>query len=425
MGGVVAIELGADRFARAGVGQDRSPASELVAPRVELRRYNRLERRTPMTTRCLRVLLLVLCLTSGLCDAAAADGRQEAVAAAIRAGMDRHGVPGVSVVVFDNFQIVWAEGFGVLCEGKEPRVAPETRFQAASISKPITAIGVLRLVEQKKLSLDEPVNRQLKSWQLPETEITQKEPIAVKHLLSHYAGLTVHGFRGYAAGEKAPTLLEVLDGRMPANSAAVRSMMRPAYKVKYSGGGYCIVQQLLIDVEGEPFPQLMRELVLEPAEMTQSTFELPLPESIAEQAAHGHRAKRIPIEGRWHVYPELAAAGLWTTPTDLAKAAIDVAKSYEDEGGKLLTGEMARRMLTPQNETFGLGFVVRGEGDGLSFSHGGGNEGFRCQLLAYPATGQGLAIMTNSDLGGSMFGRVIHATQEAYGWPTDKSAAKE
>jgi len=375
-----------------------------------------------MNTRCLRwSLLLVLCLTSPLREATAADSRQEAIAEAVRVGMDKHGVPGVSVAVFDNFQIVWAEGFGVLCEGEEPRVSPETRFQAASISKPITALAVLRLVEQQKLSLDEPVNRQLKSWQLPETEISKKEPIALKHLLSHYAGLTVHGFRGYAAGEQTPTLLEVLDGQAPANSGAIRSMMRPAYKVKYSGGGYCIVQQLLIDVEGEPFPQLMRELVLAPAEMTHSTFDQPLPEAISEQAASGHLAKRIAIKGKWHVHPELAAAGLWTTPSDLAKAAIDVAKSYEDQGGKLLSPEMARRMVTPQNEQFGLGFVVRGEGKRLSFSHGGGNVGYRCQVMAFPATGQGLAIMTNSDTGGAMFGEVIRATSEAYGWSVAKA----
>ena len=286
-----------------------------------------------MKTRChlLTALLMVACLAGTLREAPATDARHEAVATAIRAGMDKHEVPGVSVAVFDDFQIAWAEGFGVAREGSEPRVSPETRFQAASISKPITAIAVLRLVEQKKLSLDEPVNSQLKSWQIPETPITKKEPIVLPHLLSHYAGLTVHGFRGYAAGEKVPTLLEVLDGQAPANSAAIRSMMRPAYKVKYSGGGYCIVQQMLIDAEGEPFPQLMRELVLEPAGMTHSTFDRPLPEAIAEQAASGHRAKRIPITGKWHVYPELAAAGLWTTPTDLAKAAIDVAKSYRGQ----------------------------------------------------------------------------------------------
>ncbi len=374
--------------------------------------------------RQLAVALLLACmpLVARGAPPSAADARQEAVAVAVRVGMEKHQVPGVSVAVCDDFRIVWAQGFGVAREGGESRVSPETRFQAASISKPITAIAVLRLVEQKKLSLDEPVNRQLKSWQIPETPITQKEPIALKHLLSHHAGLTVHGFMGYAAGEKAPTLLELLDGQAPANSGPIRSMMRPACKVKYSGGGYCIVQQLLIDVEGESFPQLMRELVLEPADMTHSAFDQPLPEAISEQAASGHLAKRVAIKGNWHVHPEMAAAGLWTTPTDLVKAAIDVAKSYEDKGGKLLSPEMARRMLTPQNEMFGLGFVVRGEGERLSFSHGGGNVGFRCQLLAYPATGQGLAIMTNSDTGGAMFGRVIHAASEAYGWPAGKSS---
>ncbi len=376
-----------------------------------------------MNKRCWRwSLLLVICLTSPLREATAADTREEAVAVAVRAGMEKHQVPGVSVAVFDDFRIVWAEGFGASREGGESRVMPETRFQAASISKPIAAIAVLRLVEQGKLKLDGPVNEQLKSWQIPETPVTKKTPIELKHLLSHHAGLNVHGFPGYATSEKCPALLEVLDGIAPANTVAVRTMMRPGYAFRYSGGGYCIVQQLLIDATGESFPRLMQQLVLEPAGMTHSTYEQPLPRSWASQAAVAHRAKREPLAGDWHVYPEMAAAGLWTTPSDLAKAAIDIAKSYEDKGGKLLSPEMARQMLTPQNPTFGLGFAIRGDGPGLAFSHGGANEGYRCQLIAYPATGQGLAIMTNSDTGGAMFGEVIRAASEAFGWPAGKAS---
>jgi CubicO group peptidase (beta-lactamase class C family) len=372
--------------------------------------------------RQISVVILLACLSPVARGAApsAADAKRDAVAAAVRAGMEEHGVPGVSIALIDDYKIVWAQGFGVLAEGGEAPVTPETRFQAASISKPITALAVLRLVEEQKLSLDEPVNGKLKSWQIPEVPATKRTPIALRHLLSHYAGLSVHGFQGYAAGEKVPSLLEVLDGKPPANSQAVRSMLRPEYALKYSGGGYCIVQQLLIDVTGEAFPQLMQELVLEPAGMAHSTYEQPLPKSLAPEAATGHRAKRVPIEGHCHVYPEMAAAGLWTTPSDLSLAAIDVAKSYEGRGGVLLSESMARRMLTPVNKAFGLGFIVQGEGKQLSFSHGGANEGYRCQLTAYPATGQGLVIMTNSDSGGAMLGDVIKTAMEAYGWPAEQ-----
>jgi CubicO group peptidase (beta-lactamase class C family) len=336
--------------------------------------------------------------------------------------MEKHAVPGVSVAIFDDYRIVWAKGFGVLRDGGQVQVSPETVFQAASISKPITAIAALRLVEQGNLSLAEPVNAQLKSWKIPETPITQKKAVELKHLLSHHAGLNVHGFQGYAIGEPCPTLLEVLDGKAPANSVAVRTMLRPGYAFKYSGGGYCVVQQLMIDATGKPFPQLMSELVLVPAGMKHSTYEQPLPDSLSSDAAVAHRAKRVPLKGKWHVYPEMAAAGLWTTPSDLSLAAIDVAKSYAGKGGHLLSREMAIQMLTPQNSRFGLGFVVQGEGDRLSFSHGGSNEGYRCQLVAYPARGQGLAIMTNSDTGLQMFASVLRVAGEAFGWPTGQSA---
>jgi CubicO group peptidase (beta-lactamase class C family) len=350
------------------------------------------------------------------------DSRNMAVAAAVRAGMEKHAVPGVSVAIFDDYRIVWAKGFGVLRDGGQVQVSPETVFQAASISKPITAIAALRLVEQGNLSLAEPVNAQLKSWKIPETSITQKKAVELKHLLSHHAGLNVHGFQGYAIGEPCPTLLEVLDGKAPANSVAVRTMLRPGYAFKYSGGGYCVVQQLMIDATGKPFPQVMSELVLVPAGMKHSTYEQPLPDSLSSDAAVAHRAKRVPLKGKWHVYPEMAAAGLWTTPSDLSLAAIDVAKSYAGKGGHLLSREMAIQMLTPQNSRFGLGFVVQGEGDRLSFSHGGSNEGYRCQLVAYPARGQGLAIMTNSDTGLQMFASVLRVAGEAFGWPTGQSA---
>jgi CubicO group peptidase (beta-lactamase class C family) len=186
---------------------------------------------------------------------------------------------------------------------------------------------------------------------------------------------------------------------------------------RYSGGGYCIVQQLVIDTTGTPFPQFVQSRVLGPLGMAHSTYEQPLPESLAEQAARGHRPKQAVIPGRWHVHPEMAAAGLWTTPSDLALFAIDLSKSYSGKGSKLLNQETARRMLTVEKGTYGLGLSLKGEGQALAFSHGGSNVGYRCLLVAYPMTGQGLAIMTNSDTGGAMFNDVVKLAGELYAWP--------
>jgi CubicO group peptidase (beta-lactamase class C family) len=296
-------------------------------------------------------------------------------------------------------------------------VTPETQFQAASISKPVAAAALLTVVQDGKLDLDLNANDALTSWKIPDNATTEKHPIKLRHLLSHSAGLTVHGFPGYAQYNKRPTLLQILDGEKPANSAAIRPFLKAGYKFSYSGGGYCVLQQIAIDATDMPFPEFMQARVLGPLEMAHSTYEQPLPKTRSEPFARGHRQQRKVILGGCNVYPEMAAAGLWTTPSDLARFAIDLSKSYATGQGKLLSQQTVRQMLTVEKGDYGLGLNLRGEGKSLSFSHGGANEGYRCHLLAYPATGQGLAIMTNSDTGSEMFNDVAKLVRQLHQWP--------
>ncbi len=239
-------------------------------------------------------------------------------------------------------------------------------------------------------------------------------------MLSHTAGLTVHGFPGYASDESLPTLQQVLSGSPPANTAPVKLLVKPGYMFRYSGGGYSVVQQLLIDVTGVPFPDYVRQQVLEPLEMTHSTYEQPLPADLTDNAATAHRVHAVPIPGGWHVYPEMAAAGLWTTPSDLARVVIDVAGSAAGRTGKVLSSGMTAEMLKPQLDKYGLGFSVRGQDRAFTFSHGGSNEGYRCLLIGVPATGQGCVIMTNSDTGSALLPEVAAAVSQAYDWPSEK-----
>ncbi len=368
---------------------------------------------------------LVLCGTLAVAEppAAAQDARREQVSRAVVAAMDRHGVPGASVAVISDYGILWSDGYGTLVAEGDEKVTPETLFQAASISKSVAAGATLRLAEQGRLDLDGKVNELLKSWQIPAGSVSTAQPILVKHLLSHSAGLTVHGFEGYATTAKRPTLIQILNGEPPANSPKVQPIMKPDYKFRYSGGGYCVLQQLLIDTTGEPFAEFMQAQVLTPLAMTHSSYEQPLTGELARHTAVGHREEKKVIFGGYNVYPEMAAAGLWTTPSDLARYAIDIAKSHAGKGGVLLSQQSARRMLTRQNDLYGLGFFLKGEGEALSFSHGGANEGFRCQLIAYPATGQGVAIMTNSDTGGLLCGEIAKLVGELYLWPKLMPAA--
>lgn len=325
-------------------------------------------------------------------------------------------VPGVSIAVIHEGRVEWARGFGVKEAGKNDTVTPETLFQAGSISKPVAALAALRLVQDGKLNLDEDVNAKLISWKVPENEFTREQKVTLRRLLSHTAGLTVHGFPGYAADAPVPTVVQVLDGAKPANTAAVRVDTVPGTLWRYSGGGYTVMQQLLVDVTRKPFPELLRQRVFEPLGLRHSTYEQPLPASLAATAATAHNDGQ-PIPGRWHTYPEMAAAGLWTTPTDLAQIAIEIQRTLAGRSDKILTPATARRMVTVERNDYGLGPGVEGTGASARFSHGGVDEGFEAFWLAYESTGQGAVVMTNGSGGSALAMEVIRAVAREYNWP--------
>jgi len=292
----------------------------------------------------------------------------------------------------------------------------------------VASIAALHMVEEGILDLDEDVNKKLVSWKVPENEFTEEKKVNLRGLLSHSAGVTVRGFRGYAQDEEVPTLQQVLDGEKPANSSPIRVDIAPDSQFRYSGGGYCIMQQLLVDLKDKSFPEIMEETVLKTLGMTHSSYIQPLQEERRAAAATGHRSNGKPIKGKWHTYPEMAAAGLWTTPSDLAHFAVELMLSRAGKSNKVLSQNMITKMLTPQHDDYGLGISVNGEGKNLRFSHSGGNEGFKCDLVAYPERGQGVAIMTNSDKGVSICYEILRSVATEYGWsdflPQEKALVK-
>lgn len=325
-------------------------------------------------------------------------------------------VPGISVAVIDDGRIDWAKGCGVMEAGAAAPVTTRTLFQAASISKPVAALAALRLVEQGRLVLDEDVNVKLTSWKVPENDLTATEKVTLRRLLSHTAGLTVSGFGGYPAGDPVPTMTQILDGQTPANSKAIRVDVIPGKIWRYSGGGFTVAQQLLMDVSGRPFPALMADLVLRPVGMEDSTYEQPLPEARRGQAAAGHASDGKLLNGRYHTYPEMAAAGLWTTPTDLAKFLLEIRQALAGHS-TVLSQPLAREMTTAVKPGYGLGLNLSGAGLAVSFGHGGSNEGFKCDMRLFPETGRGAVIMTNGDRGGFLAAEVLRAIAREYGWP--------
>ena len=333
-------------------------------------------------------------------------------------------VPGVSIAVINDGAVEWAKGYGVAETGTRTPVTPRTLFQAASVSKPVAALAALRLVEQGRLVLDEDVNAKLKSWKVPENEFTKAEKVTLRRLLSHTAGLTVHGFGGYPADAPVPTLSQVLDGEKPANSAAIRVDAVPGTVWRYSGGGYTVAQQLMQDVAGRPFPELLAELVLKPVGMDDSTYEQPLPEARRGAAAAGHASDGKLLPGRCHTYPEMAAAGLWTTPSDLAKFLLEIRKALQGRS-TVLSAATALEMTTVQKSGYGLGLGLEGTGPSATFGHGGSNAGFKCQMAAFLEGGRGAVVMTNGDRGGFLAAEILRGIAREYGWPAFRPAEKK
>ena len=354
--------------------------------------------------------ILAARLTSGLVSA-------EPLDESIIAIMQKRRIEGVSVAVIQNGEIVKATGYGFTDASHAHPVTANTLFQAGSVSKSVAALAALHLVEAEKLSLDADVNSFLRTWHVPESEFTKDQKVTLRRLLNHSAGLTVHGFPGYSLDEPVPSLVQVLDGDKPANTPAIRVDAIPGAAWRYSGGGYTVMQQMLVDVTGQPFPEILEQTVLKPLGMKNSTYNQPLPANLALEAATGHTAMRKAVSGCWHVYPEMAAAGLWTTPSDLARFAISIQQSVAERSSPVISPAMTREMLSAEKHNDGLGVFLSGSGKSLRFEHGGANEGFSSFCVAYEATGQGAVVMMNSLDNFPTLSFIISAVAKAYNWP--------
>ena len=346
--------------------------------------------------------------------------------------MTYYATPGANVAVIDEFDLQWAQGFGVLTEGSDRKVTPTTLFQAASVSKVVFALAIMRLVEQGDLDLDTDVNDYLTSWKVPANRGWAPR-ITLRQLLSHTAGTNVLGFPGYPHSGPHPNLSQILQGIPPANNPPIVVEWLPGLQSQYSGGGITIAQQVLNDVTGQAFPELMRQLVFEPLAMSSSSFEQPLPNEWATQAATGHPWNRVPIRGGWHVYPELAAAGLWTTATDLARLGAHFTRAFRGKPSNLgISKDTAARMLRPQlrwhrpgDDFIGLAWFCSGQGNNLRCRHGGSNNGFVAQISLWPAVGRGAVVLLNSNQGAPLLSEIISAIAREFDWLPTRAIASD
>lgn len=330
--------------------------------------------------------------------------------------MAHYKVKGLSIAVVENYKIAWAKGYGWADEKERRPVTVNTMFEPGSISKSLNALGILKLVQENKLDLNADINTYLKSWTFPYDSISKGKPITLANLLSHTAGLTVHGFPGYSRTDKIPSVPEILDGQKPANTTAVRSAFEPGLRFQYSGGGTTKSQLILTDYTQMPYDQFMAEQVFKPLDMTNSSYTQPPAANKLKQVATGYRADGSMVETKFHVYPEQGAAGLWTTPTDIGKYIIETQLAYEGKSAKLLNQDMTKLRLSPYlDASAALGVFIEERGGIKYFQHGAANEGFRGIYFGSLEGGYGLAIFVNSDNGGIM-GELINSVATVYNW---------
>lgn len=320
------------------------------------------------------------------------------------------GIPGVSIAVINNGEIEWAKGYGMADSAENRKVTSQTMFLAGSISKPVAALRAHQLAEENSIHLDSNVNNYLTSWKVPENAFTSTEKVTTRRILNHTAGLTVWGFPGYDKGDTIPTAIEVLDGL--GNTDSVRVYKEPGESWMYSGGGYTIMQLMITDLEQTTFSEIMQTNVLNPLGMNNSTFSNPLPSQYHSIAATGYRRDGSEVEGKWPIYPEMAAAGLWTTPSQLILWAKEIQSILQSEKGGLLKVSTVNEMLTPGMENHGLGPVS----NEYTFGHGGADEGFRAELVAWKEEPVAVVIMVNSD-NGSIMQEILLSIAEEYNLP--------
>ncbi len=332
----------------------------------------------------------------------------------ILARMEAYKVPGVSIAVVKNGEIIWAKGFGVANTNNGQKVETDTLFQAASISKPITALAALKLVEDGNLELDEDINPYLKSWKIPDSKYSKNEKVTLRRLLTHTSGINVHGFPGYKQSDNFPVIDSVLKGL--GNTSPIKLKRIPGSKWDYSGGGYVIIGKLLEDITNLPFETYMKEFILQPIGMDSSIFEQPLPQELHSMASAAYNKKGKIIDGLWHNYPEQAAGGLWTTPTDLAKYCIEIQEILNGKPDGILQRGMVDQMLTKHKNDWGLGMYIGGEGNKTGYEHDGKNAGFVTYLVSFPYQKNAAVIMTNGDNGEGLIEEILSAIIDFYAW---------
>jgi CubicO group peptidase (beta-lactamase class C family) len=330
--------------------------------------------------------------------------------------MAKYNIKGLSIAVIHNYKIAWAKGYGWADVEEKKPVTTQTLFEPGSISKTLNAVGILKLVQDKKLDLNTDINTYLTSWKFPYDSISKSKKITLTHILTHHGGLSVHGFPGHDIKGPIPTIYEVLDGKQPSFTPAVRSEFEPDLKFQYSGGGTSISQVILTDITKQAYEVWMFDNVLKPIGMLNSTYAQPPSKEKQILCASAYNRDGTAVQNKFHVYPEQAAAGLWMTPSDLANYIIDMQLAYKGNASKVLNADMVKLHLTPyRNSEAAMGTFIQNLDGAKYFEHSAGNDGFCGEFIGSLEDGNGVVIFLNTD-NFKIIPEIVNSVAKAYQW---------
>lgn len=329
--------------------------------------------------------------------------------------LEAHKTPAVSVTLVDNNRVDWSASYGLMRRDSNEKVDCHTLFQAASLSKPVAMMAMMRMHERKQINLDADIDTYLKNYKLPQGKQSKDNPVTLRNILTHTSGITPGGFSGYTQEEAMPSDVEVVSATGITNSPRVEVTRTPGEQLMYSGGAYTLAELALQDIFDRPFEKIMQHWILSPVEMTGSDFSQPLVEPKRLLAAKGHTADGSAVEGGWNNHPEQAAAGLWSTSHDLAKFLIEIGKGYRGQSD-VFSKALIDSMLTNPIAQHAYGFRLMGEGDTLALVHYGGTVGYRSGMVLSLASGDGAVFLTNSDNGSALINELLLSASAVYQW---------
>lgn len=317
--------------------------------------------------------------------------------------MKHYNVPGLSITLLEGGQISGTENYGLLEVKSNRKANDDSSFSACSISKFLTGMLSMKLVEEGLFNLDVDVNESLVSWKVPVNDFTKNKKVTLRNLLSHQSGIKdpEGSFSELNSNIGIPSMVEIFEGETPYCKVPIDVKCEPESEFHYSDAGFCIIQQLIEDVTEIPFHQVMNEQIFEPLGMVNSQFHTTMLEVDRHNFSCGHNKNGELVEGKYPIYPYPAASGLWTISLDLAALVLELMNAVKGESKVGISESLAKEMITPQigKSWTGLGVFLEGSEKELEITSLGWGVGFQCMMVAFPYLEKGAVIMTNAELG--------------------------